>query len=48
VEEALESNLALVATLRDPAYGGSPAIVGYGLGSSAGPVAVVAEKGGRR
>ncbi|SNT61068.1 Predicted ATPase [Streptosporangium subroseum] len=34
VEEALEGNLELVATLRDPAYGGSPAHVTYGLGAA--------------
>ncbi|SNT55657.1 Predicted ATPase [Streptosporangium subroseum] len=34
VEEALEHSLALVATLRDPAYGGSPAIVSHVLGGA--------------
>ncbi|WP_179282630.1 helix-turn-helix domain-containing protein [Streptosporangium subroseum] len=32
VEEALERNLALVTTLRDPAYGGSTAIISFSLG----------------
>ncbi|GII59758.1 hypothetical protein Pth03_81470 [Planotetraspora thailandica] len=36
VEEAVECGLALVATLRDPVYGGSPAIVGHGLGIALG------------
>ncbi|WP_327588401.1 helix-turn-helix domain-containing protein [Nonomuraea sp. NBC_00507] len=36
IEEALEHSLALVATLRDPSYGGSPTLVGYGLGSALG------------
>lgn len=34
IEESLERNLALVTTLRDPGYGGSPAIVSYSLGSA--------------
>ncbi|MEV0586182.1 helix-turn-helix domain-containing protein [Nonomuraea sp. NPDC050310] len=33
-EESLERNLALVATLRDPEYGGSPAIVAFSLGTA--------------
>ncbi|GII56527.1 hypothetical protein Pth03_49160 [Planotetraspora thailandica] len=34
VEEALERSLALVAMLRDPAYGGSPVIVSFSLGTA--------------
>ncbi|WP_327087434.1 helix-turn-helix domain-containing protein [Nonomuraea sp. NBC_01738] len=34
VEEALERNLALVATLRDPGYGGTPAYISYSLGAT--------------
>ncbi|MFI6922274.1 helix-turn-helix domain-containing protein [Nonomuraea spiralis] len=34
VAEAVERNLALVATLRDPGYGGSTAIVSYALGAA--------------
>ncbi|RSM93700.1 transcriptional regulator [Nonomuraea sp. WAC 01424] len=34
--EAVEHGLALLATLRDPAYGGSPAITSYALGATLG------------
>ncbi|MEU4572568.1 NB-ARC domain-containing protein [Nonomuraea sp. ATR24] len=33
-QEALRRSLALVAALRDPSYGGSPAIVAYSLGAA--------------
>ncbi|MFI7455397.1 NB-ARC domain-containing protein [Nonomuraea sp. NPDC049714] len=35
-EEALRRNLALVTTLRDPSYGGSPAIVNFSIGAALG------------
>ncbi|MFC7648350.1 tetratricopeptide repeat protein [Streptosporangium lutulentum] len=35
-EEALKCNLALVATLSDPAYGASPAVINLTLGSALG------------
>ncbi|GII59757.1 hypothetical protein Pth03_81460 [Planotetraspora thailandica] len=34
IEEALEHNLALVTTLRDPGYGGSPGMVSFSLGAA--------------
>ncbi|WP_049558552.1 XRE family transcriptional regulator [Nonomuraea sp. SBT364] len=39
-EEALRRNLALVATLRDPSYGGSPAIISYALGAALGHLGI--------
>ncbi|WP_327090218.1 NB-ARC domain-containing protein [Nonomuraea sp. NBC_01738] len=39
-EEALRCTLALVATLEDPSYGGSPAIINYSLGAALGHLGI--------